>query len=538
MYATLLGNDGFQKGMKLYFQRHDGQAVTCDDFRAAMADANGVSDGLAQFEEWYMQAGTPEVVATSAWEQRTGIYSLTLQQACPPSAGQPNKRPFHIPVAVGLIDRRTGADVPLRLRPRSGGGGGGGGDLCELTNAQQTFEWQLPDLAGGPAPVLSLLRDFSAPVKTTVVGQTAADLAYLMAHDTDSFVRWDSAQQLAKSVLFGLVDQLRAAGVDSAPLTLDETFVQAARDVLRDGRSGGGVDPSLIAYTMSLPTEGMLADDLPAGEVDPGIVHAAREFAMSALSSALHEELLATYAEHGGRPYGSGDAADVGRRRLANMALRLLCAGGTAEAMQLAQTQLQRADNMTDEAAAFECLLLLPPAAAASSGLSVGQVQAAAISAFEAKWGGDALVMDSWFSMQARAVRGEGAGLERVRELMQHPAWSLTNPNKMRSLIGGVAMGNPSVFHAADGSGYDFLASVICALDQHNPQMAARQTTAFRTWRRLEPGRRVLAQHALQRIQAAPGLSADTLEVVTKSLAPVVHEVEEAAQPLDATVEA
>lgn len=492
MYETLLGKDGFRSGMDLYFARHDGQAVTCDDFRASMADANGVADGLEQFELWYKQAGTPQVVATPSFDSTTGKYTLLLEQSCVPSPGQPHKAPFHIPVAIGLVDRDTGEDII-------------GTQVLELREASETFAFELGSRT--QAPVVSLLRDFSAPVKAIVKGQSPADLAFLMGADHDSFVRWDSGQTLATSVIMGLVDDVIAG----RSLALDPSFVEAAKAVL-SSRSDG-TDLSLIAYTLSLPTEGMLADTMREGAVDPGAIHTAREFVVKELSELLHQDLHATYMEiaSGSSAYEYNREA-ISKRRLANMALRYLCAGGTAEAAALAKAQLEAADNMTDENAAFECLL--------DCSCVTGAERTAVIQAFERRWEHDALVMDGWFGTQAGSKDG---ALEAVRKLLDHPQFKITNPNKVRSLVGRFAMSNLAQFHDPSGSGYAFLAEFINQLDPINPQAAARMTTAFRTWRRLEPGRRGKARSALETIRDQPGASPDTYEVAMKTLGDVTE---------------
>ena len=340
-------------------------------------------------------------------------------------------------------------------------------------------------------------------------GQSPVDLAFLMGADHDSFVRWDSGQTLATSVILGLVADVIAG----RPLVLESSFVEAANAVLSSRHDG--TDLSLIAYTLSLPTEGMLADAMPAGSVDPGAIHTARQFVLRELSASLHRELHATYMElaSGSTPYEyTGEA--ISKRRLANTALRYLCAGGTAEAAALAKAQLQAADNMTDENAAFECLL--------DCSYVTDAERAAAIRTFERRWEHDALVMDSWFSSQAGSKYG---ALETVRKLMEHPQFKITNPNKVRACVGRFAMSNLAQFHDPSGSGYAFLAEFINQLDPINPQAAARMTTAFRTWRRLEPGRRGKARSSLETIRDQPGVSPDTYEVAMKTLGDVLSEV-------------
>lgn len=351
-----------------------------------------------------------------------------------------------------------------------------------------------------------------------MAGQTSADLAFLMAHDSDAFVRWDAGQRLASAVLHDRAAAVRdGTAVPDAPLS--PAFVDACRQTLAE-RSEPGADLSLIAYTLTLPSEGMLADEMEAGTVDPAAIHAARQWARRQLAAELKPEFAAAYAEtKSAGPYVYGPAP-AGRRRLAAAALAFLNAADSTEAAGLAAAQLAGADNMSDEAAAFNALLDTAAIGAAD--------RQAMIDRFEAKWGHDALVMDSWFGAQAAATR-PGA-LARVKELMMHPQWSLTNPNKMRALIGRFTMGNLAQFHAEDGSGYQFLADIVNELDGHNPQMAARMTTSLRTWRRLEPGRQAKAAAALQAIRDRPGVSKDTFEVASKTLAVVEEAAEVAAE--------
>ena len=312
-------------------------------------------------------------------------------------------------------------------------------------------------------------------------------------------------------MLLGLVEDV-AAG---RPLTLDARLINAARKALA-ARSDGKTDLSLIAYTLALPTEGMLADTMAAGTVDPGAIHTARDFVISELSSQLHDDLLETFNEVcSGSAVFEYTAPAIAKRKLAACCLRYLCAGGSEAAAALAQSQLQNADNMTDEQAAFDCLL--------DCGAVSEEQRTAVIEGFEQKWQNDALVMDGWFGSQA-SVAKPGA-LAAVKKLMHHPQWTITNPNKVRALVGRFAMANLSQFHAIDGTGYDFLADFVNELDPINPQAAARMTTALRTWRRLEPKRRGLAQSALEKIRDQPGVSPDTFEVASKTLAAVLAEI-------------
>jgi aminopeptidase N len=483
MYHTLLGGDGFRKGMDLYFERHDGDAVTCDDFLAAMADANGVD--LSDFGRWYGQSGTPVVRATGSYDAAQRRYSLTLEQHTPPTLDQPEKQCLSIPVAVGLLTPE-GRELDLELAGQ--GRVAGGSAVLLLEKQEQSFVFEnVPE-----QPVPSLLREFSAPVKLEYA-YSAEELAVLMAHDSDSFVRWEAAQTFVQREILRIVDVLAAGGEPD----LDPSLVDAFRVLLDDVES----DPALIAETIALPDEAYLAELVDTIDVDH--IHAARRFVKSTLAVRLEDRFVARYralASEGG--YSKRPQA-MARRSLRNACLSYLMETPRGEA--LAQCQLADSDNMTDTLAALR-------------GLVHGQTSSAAeaLSAFEAKWRTDLLVMDKWFAIQAATPGAET--VERVEALMRHPAFTIRNPNKVRAVLGVFAMSNPTAFHAADGSGYRLLADRVIELDALNPQVAARIVAAFNSWTRHDPARRRLMKAQLERIVASPGLSGDVSEIVENAV--------------------
>ncbi|WP_269533032.1 aminopeptidase N [Chitinimonas sp. BJYL2] len=483
MYQTLLGRDGFRKGMDLYFKRHDGQAVTCDDFRAAMADANDYD--LSQFERWYQQAGTPVLNVRGQYDAAARRYTLTVSQSCPATPGQTEKLPFHIPLALGLVGP-DGSDLPLRLQGESEAINGT--RVLSVKAASETFVFE--DVAVEPVP--SLLRNFSAPVKLDFPW-TRAHLVHLLAHDSDAFCRWEAGQTLMLQDLQGLIDAARNGGA----LTLNDDFVEALRALLADDT----LDPALVALMLTLPAETYLADQQT--EIDPDAIRAAREAMRLGLARALRNEFKAVYARlQDSSPY-TFDAAAVARRSLRNTALSYLAELDEPTLLELAEKQYASADNMTDAQAALMALVNWPEGDAA-------------LDAFAAKWANEALVMDKWFALQAMSRRL--GTVQHVNALMQHPAFSMANPNKVRSLIGSFVHNNLAGFHAADGSGYEFAADAVLKLDQLNPQVAARIVGCFNRWKKLEPIRRARMQAALERIAAQVGLSRDVYEIVSKNL--------------------
>jgi len=483
MYHTLLGEEGFQAGMNLYFERHDGQAVTCDDFLAGMADANGRD--LSGFSRWYSQSGTPEVTVAMDHDRQSGRLELTLSQHTPPTPDQPEKRPLVIPFALGLINA-DGKEVALKAE----GHEGEAQDTCLLLleSESQTFRFN-----GIHDPVVpSLLRDFSAPVKVHY-DWTTEDLSHLIKHDQDVFARWEAAQTLAQRCILEQV-QRAAEGKD---MQLEPALAMAFEGLLNDHDA----DPVLVAESMTLPAELYLAEQMSVVDVDG--IHKARKFVRHGLARALEGSLRARYqALNNTKPY-SKKPSEMARRSLKNICLSYLA--GLPGGEDMAQAQLAASDNMTDTLAALRGLVFTGAASADK-----------ALAEFESAWLNDSLVMDKWFAIQA--INPGPKALARVRELMQHPKFNFKKPNKVRSLIGAFCFSNPTGFHTADGSGYRFLADQVLALDSLNPQMAARMASAFNRWKRYDSGRKNMMQQSLETIAEHDSLSPDVSEIVSNAL--------------------
>jgi len=501
MYQTLLGREGFRKGMDLYFARHDEQAVTCDDFRMAMADANGRD--LTQFERWYSQAGTPVVQAETRYDEQAGTYELRLVQSCPATPGQPEKLPFHIPVAVGLLGK-DGRDLALTVEGQDHGTTA----VLELTEADQTFVFT--GITEQPTP--SILRDFSAPV-ILKYGYNDAELTLLFNHDSDPVNRWEAGQRLAMSRLVRLAGNLAAHNATialdaeraAAALDLDDVFIEAMRKMLVDD----ALDPNFREQALLLPSETMIADQFDV--VDPLAIHMARQFVRADIGARLRSELLAQYQANQTPGDYSPDAVSIGKRALKNLALAYLCAAPDAETIALARKQFDDAGNMTDRVAALSALI---HARAASDEADAAASEA--LQRFYDEFQGEALVVDKWFAMQASAP---STGVEAVRELMTHKAFTLRNPNRARSLVSTFCAGNPVAFHAPDGSGYAFWAEQVVALDALNPQVASRLARAMDRWRRYAPALQAQMKKALQEVAGQTKLSNDVREVISKALA-------------------
>jgi aminopeptidase N len=498
MYQTLFGRDGFRKGMDLYFKRHDGQAVTCDDFRHALADANGRD--LAQFERWYSQAGTPRVSVRTQYDAAQRRYSVTLRQGysdAPAAARETQKGPLLIPFAIGLIGK-DGTDLPLKLEGEAKASTATT-RVLEFTQTEQTFTFV--DVAQEPLP--SLLRNFSAPV-IVEYDYSADQLAFLLAHDSDPFNRWEAGQRLATRELMALAGRA-ASGV---PLQLDDSVVAAFARVLTDET----LSPAFRELALMLPSEAYLAEQM--AESNPAAVHAARQFVRKRLANALKNDWLKVYEQH--RTPGAYEATPeaAGHRALKNLALSYLAElDDPAEAVRLAAAQYDAANNMTDRAAALSALLN----AAAANGGSVQAQQA--LDDFYRRFEKEPLVIDKWFALQA-TQRGSAQRpvIDIVRKLMTHPAFNLKNPNRARSLIFSFCAANPAQFHAEDGSGYAFWADQVIALDAINPQVAARLARSLELWRRFTPALREGMRAALEKV-ASRVKSRDVREIVEKALA-------------------
>ena len=490
MIHTLLGPELFRKGSDLYFERHDGQAVTCDDFVKAMEDASGID--LTQFKRWYTQAGTPRLEVSEAYDAAAQSYSLTFRQSCPATPGQSEKLPFVIPVALGLLDAQ-GSELPLRLQGESAAQGTS--RVLSVTEAEQTFTFA--GIAEKPLP--SLLRGFSAPVKLHFP-YNRDQLMFLMQHDSDGFNRWEAGQQLSVQVLQELIGQHQRGEA----LVLDQRLVTALRTLLEDE----SLDQAMVAEMLSLPGEAYLTEISEVADVEA--IHAAREFARKELASALFAPLWARYQANRevskATPYVA-EAAHFARRSLQNIALSYLMLSEKAEVLAACVDQFENADNMTERLAALAVLVNSP----------FQEEQSKALAMFADFFKDNPLVMDQWFSVQAGCPLP--GGLERVHALMQHEAFTLKNPNKVRALIGAFANQNLINFHRADGAGYRFLADQVITLNALNPQIASRLLAPLTRWRKYGPARQALMKTELERILASGELSSDVYEVVSKSLA-------------------
>lgn len=484
MLCNLVGWDAFRRGSDLYFSRHDGQAVTIEDFVSCMAETSDVDP--VQFMRWYEQAGTPEIDAHGEYDYAHGEYRLTLRQRTPATPGQIDKQPLHIPVRMGLVGTKSGQDLTLTLD----GEKHGKDTVIHLREAEQTFVFT--DVAEAPVP--SLLRHFSAPVKLQFP-YSREDLAFLLTHDSDGFNRWDAGQRLAMLAL----DDLIAAHRNGVEKVMDSRVIDAYRALLT---SSAG-DKAVLAEMLALPSEAYIAEQQPLVDVDA--IHAAREFVRQSLAFALRDELIAVYqANLSDEPYAP-TPEQIGQRSLKNVALSYLMAVEDAEAVSLCQAQFEAAHNMTDVRQAL--MLLVHSSQEALAG--------PALKAFGEKWAHDPLVMDQWFSVQV--TKPQEDALERVKYLMQHPAFSLKNPNRVRALIGAFTQ-NRINFHRLDGQGYTLLADVVIELNRLNPEIAARLVTPLTRWKRFDETRQALMKEALVRIQQEP-LSANVYEVVEKALA-------------------
>jgi aminopeptidase N len=485
MLHTLIGPESFRKGMDLYFERHDGEAATVEQFLRCFADASG--HDLTQFMRWYSQAGTPEIIASGHYDPNAKSYRLDIAQVLHPTAGQPTKAPMVIPLAVGLVGR-DGRDLPLSLAD---------GQRIErrvlvLDKPAQSFIF-----AGiSERPALSINRNFSAPIKLTA-NLTADDLRLLATHDRDPFNRWQAVQTLGSMHLVGNVARLRTGQEPE----LDEGLLDALAAVLADA----SLEPAFIAEVLTPPGEADIAREI-GRDVDPDAIFRARTALRTLMGLHLSAALTATYQRLANSEPYSPDAVSAGRRMLKNVCLDLLAATQESHAIKLVAKQYQTADNMTDRMAALSTL-----------SLHAGPERNAAFEDFYQRYRHDPLIIDKWFALQA--MTPDPATLDRIRSLTEHPAFSMSNPNRVRSLIGSFAQGNPTQFNRLDGAGYEFVADKILALDPANPQIAARMTTAFKSWRVLEPERRAWAQAALQRIAGAPKLSRDVGDIVQRTLA-------------------
>ncbi|HEV2595461.1 MAG TPA: aminopeptidase N [Sphingomicrobium sp.] len=469
MFHTVLGAEKFRAGTDLYFDRHDGEAATCDDFVKALEDASGVD--LTSFKIWYSQAGTPKVKAHLDYDFQKKRATLHLEQHEDPTPGEALKRPMPIPLRTALIGEQSGAEIsPERL--------------IIFERPQQSVVFDNVD----EPPLLSINRGFSAPVIITAQ-RRPHELEQLAQADADPFARYEAMQELMMAVLTA---SARGEGADPKPV------VRAVEATLKSN----ALDPAFKAEAILLPSEGLIADRMTV--VDPDAIHAAREQLRTAIGTALTDDLLAAHAL-GGAAGDDLSPAAKGIRRLKSVALGLIAAAEPDKAASLAKAKFDGADNMTDRQGALGILVSLE-----------APERQQALDAFYSRFKDDPLVLDKWFALQASAQRPDT--VDQVLNLAQHPDFSMANPNRLRSLA-GVFGANHWAFHSADGRGYRFLADMIIAADKLNPQVAARLVPPLGRWRRFEPQRLALMRQALERIAATPGLSKDVFEQVTKSLA-------------------
>ncbi len=491
MIQTLLGRAGFRKGMDLYFQRHDGQAVTCDDFAQAMRDANPEAFSNAefmQFKRWYAQAGTPRLHAEGEYDAATQTYTLRLRQTARATPGQETKQPFLIPFSLGLVGPQ-GRDLPLRLVGEAQAGATT--RTLWLTGSENVLVFEGIKVK----PVPSLLRGFSAPVIVDF-SYSDAELVFLFTHDNDPFNRWEAGQRLFTRTLLAMTASVRA----KRALKADKTIIAAVQRVLADH----ALDAAFKAEALLLPSETVLAEQLE--EIDHSAIHAAREYLIGSIAKSLRRELEASLRslEVKAAAY-SPTPGPAGKRALRNLLLGWLARLGDREAVILADKQYQAASNMTDRMGALAALMLIQ-----------APVRDNHLRDFQTRFAGDALVMDKWFTLQAAAPHS--TTLTQVQKLQSHPSFLPKNPNKLRALVGAFCNANPAQFHRADGAGYRFWSEQVVAIDAFNPQVAARLARALSAWHKFEPKRRALAKAALEAVAKTPQLSKDTFEVVSKTL--------------------
>ncbi|SCX96075.1 aminopeptidase N [Microvirga guangxiensis] len=481
MLKTIIGDADFRRGMDLYYDRCDGTAATVEDFLKAFADVTGLD--LSHFARWYAQSGTPRVEVRGHYDGTTQTYRLDFKQQTPPTPGQPTKEPMVIPVVLGLVTQDG-----QRMEAK-----------CERVNSRGVFlldktEDSITFTGVSSRPVPSVFRDFSAPVKVSL-DLTNEELIVLLRHDADAFNRWQAAQTLAMRTLAA-----RSTGVpvsEDAMASLSSAFKGFLEEAaLRD--------PAFAALVLSLPSDADIAQEI-GQDVDPDAIHHARKELRGHLGKNCFEKLADFYHSLAPAKTYSPDAASAGRRSLRNAALDLLAAADPQAGEKLASKQFETATNMTDRLAALSVLMTIP-----------GSLRESAIASFEERYRDEPLVLDKWFSLQAAIP--EDTTVERVQRLMEHPAFSMNNPNRVRSLIGSFAMLNQVQFNRKDGAGYAFLASIVLRADELNPQLASRLLTAFSSWKMMESTRRNHARIALQSIAQKPSLSRDVGDIVNRSL--------------------
>jgi aminopeptidase N len=482
MLKTLVGDADFRRGMDLYFERCDGKAATVEDFLAAFAEVTGRD--LSHFAKWYAQAGTPQVVLTGRYDEARREYHLDLVQSMKPTPGQPTKEPMVIPVALGLVGEH-GAEI----NPDCNRVGADGVFVLDRRADKITFR----NVTSFPVP--STFRGFSAPVKVSL-DLSDDELLALLRHDSDPFNRWQSAQTVAMRLLTRAVAMGRAD---------DEGMERLASSLEAFLHTDALTDPAFAVLVLALPGESEVAQEI-AANVNPDAILAARNEVKALVGKRLSPVLKHLEKEIGRDRAYSPDATSAGRRALRNGALDMIAAGDPAAGIQLVARRYAEADNMTDRLGALAAATQLPATSERQSLLDD----------FRRRFDGEPLVLDKWFALQAMIA--EGGTLERVGRLMQDPAFSLGNPNRVRSLVGSFGLNNLTEFHRRDGAGYDFVANIVLKVDASNPQVAARLLTAFGTWKIMEADRREKAEAALRRIAETASLSADVSDIAHRSL--------------------
>jgi aminopeptidase N len=493
MIALLLGPEKFRKGSDLYFERHDGQAVTTEDFVKAMEDASGID--LGQFRTWYYQAGTPVVSIKSEFDADNKRYTLHVRQSCPDTPGQSNKKPLTVPLRLGLLGS-DGKDLPLRLLVDDASTGETD-RVFSITEEEQRLDFE----GFESEPVPSLLRGFSAPVRLQY-DYSRADLLFLMVNDSDGFNRWNASQLLT----IGLIDELQSDLAAGRDLALPQSLVDAYSGVLDSTLSDANVDKAMVAQLLSLPTVGFLIERAEVADVES--IHLVREFLLNGLAAKFYSSFLDVYTNNTSDADYAADAVSIARRSLKNLALSYLMRSDKDEAVRLAQQQFVQASNMTDQLSGLRCLVNSGAAAAVD-------LKRDALASFYKQWSHEPLVVDQWFV--AQAVCQLPGSLAEVKQLLEHADFDIRNPNKVRSLIGAFCGQNHVGFHDASGEGYEFLADQVLVLDKLNPQIASRLLTPLTRWRKFSAKRQGLMQAQLRRIKAQEELSKDLFEIVEKS---------------------
>ncbi|PCJ28640.1 MAG: aminopeptidase N [SAR86 cluster bacterium] len=493
MIHLILGAEKFRAGSDLYFKRHDGQAVTTEEFVKAMEDASGVD--LKQFRNWYSQAGTPALSVAGNYNEKTKQYTLSVEQSCPDTPGQSNKLPFHIPLRIGLMDAQ-GREMPLNLSDDTVEQGATDRVLA-VTEQKQQFVFEKIE----QEPIPSLLRGFSAPVRLNY-DYSRENLLFLMTHDSDGFNRWNASQLLA----IDIIAELQQHKIQGKELAVPQSLIDAYSGVLNSVLDDKELDKAMVAQLLSLPTLGFLIERSTVADVEG--IHEVREFLADGLARNLSDLFKKVYEDNCSDMQFSADANSVARRALKNLALSYLLRTEDEQALQKCQLQFEQASNMTDQLAALRCLVNCKAESATA-------LKQEALSLFYQQWKHEPLVVDQWFVVQSVCQLPDG--LSRVKALLEHENFEIRNPNKVRSVIGAFCGQNHIGFHCASGSGYEFLADQVLLLDKLNPQIASRLLTPLTRWKKFDSKRQALMQVQLQRIKAEENLSKDVFEIVEKS---------------------